>query len=536
MTYYNCPENTANVKKVAGKKSTSIKSSLTMLLFFAPMLCSSPAVLAQQEPATGWAISDQEAAALEESAAEPASKLASEQIDDQAVSSKPESSASEETPEDTTEEAIETADEQTPPLNSNALSSSPDTIVTPAPRPEIPTTPILDLSDAQRAQLAAQFEELQALKDTEDAFSERLGETYFSYAAALQDTGQLEEARKLFAQALHIAKVNNGVNSIEQRPMLRSLFHLELAQGDLEQAEEYVKRMIWVEKQHPDVRDTYTFDAVRDIANEYVDQYLFRPVAGDSSIFLLDSAARYFRYAINRYGDQPLEQLVLPYGELAYVQYLKSKLSNQYERLSYQDTRQRARGFEQFDRRQQRPVLRPTPTIRNPLGGSERYIREYLAKAEQSQNQEHAVKALLNLGDINLLFGRKGFAEQYYREAWRLAQDLAEDHELVLGMQEPVKLPAFFYSQDRPEIEKFNPEVTFPLEIAVSEDGKVSKVFTDPDASETPKIAQRARRLARRLSFRPAIEGGKMVGTDRIVQDVRVLVRRAKSSDSSAGN
>lgn len=412
------------------------------------------------------------------------------------------------------------------------LMPKPDKLVTPPPRVPIPTAPVLDLSETDRAQLEAQFDALQRLRDTEDAFSERLGETFFGYADALQRAGRIEEARKMFAQALHITKVNNGVNSIEQRPMLRSLFHIELARGNIEEAEEFVKRMIWVEKQHPQERDTYSFDAVRDLANEFVDRYLFRPVAGEASLILLNSASRYFRYAISRYGDQPIDQLTMPYGELAYVLYLKSKLSSQAERVTFQDPRQqRQRSFHQFER--ERRALPAVP--RNPLGGSERFIRQYLSKAEEANDVEHGVRALLNLGDINLLFGRRQFAEQYYAEAWKLAQNLDGDHELVVSMRQPVKLPAFYYSQERPEAPKFNPEVKFPLDVSIDANGKVSKVLTDPKASETPKIAQRARRLARRLSFRPAIEGGKMVGTDQFTQDVRVLVRRSETTAGGSG-
>ena len=79
-----------------------------------------------------------------------------------------------------------------------------------------------------RKDLESQFQQIQSLIKSEDAYSERLGEEYLNYGLLLKQVGRLEEARENFVDSLHISKVNDGVYSIEQRPALRALFDTHL--------------------------------------------------------------------------------------------------------------------------------------------------------------------------------------------------------------------------------------------------------------------------------------------------------------------
>ena len=426
-------------------------------------------------------------------------------------------------------------------LSPDGLPPAPvDTLVITPPMPVIPSRPSLNIDEDLRIQLETQFEQLQALRDTEDAFSERLGETYFSYGDALQRAGRLEEARDMFAQALHLLKINNGVNHIAQRPVLRSLAVLEFAKGDIEKAEEYVKRMIWVEKQERGIRDTYSYDVVVRLGNEYLNQFLYRPVAGENSITMLNKASNYFSYAIRRYGNQPIDKLLMPYGELAYTQHLKLGLSERVDSAFYRaptrsGVQPRIGDFGSFDRR---AAPQPRFSRRASLGSGERYMREYLSKAARSGDVEHTVKALLNIGDVHQLFGRSQYAANFYRQAWEQAQFLDENHELVVGMSRPHKLPAFFFASDRnnDEVATFTPKVNIPVDVSVDSFGQVKKVLTDPKTSDTPKFTSRASRQIKRVTFRPAIEGGKLVGTDLHTESVRVTVRKGESTTSSSAS
>ena len=364
------------------------------------------AALAQSDPkdeaSSGWEVSDASTNELEITKQSEQAEVIDQSIEQQAQAVVESNSGEEqkELVELKKSEPKTDADEVTPEssvtLDSQQLGPI-DTVVEVAPIPDIPARPVLDIDDDLRRQLESQFQTLQALRDTEDAFSEKMGETFFSYGDALQRAGRLEEAQDMFVQALHINKINNGVNSISQRPIIRSLAGIELAKGDIESADQYVRRMIWLEKQQNAVRDTYSFDIILLLANRMLDQYLYRPVAGEANLSLLNSASNYFRYLIRRYGDQPIDRLFMPYGELAYTQHLKRKIAARVDNSVFFDASrsQRSRDFGGFDRRSQ-PQIRSSLSIDTGEG----YMRDYLMKARRSGNTVHIVQALLNIGDI----------------------------------------------------------------------------------------------------------------------------------------
>ncbi|MFT5655463.1 MAG: hypothetical protein ACI9XU_001182, partial [Arenicella sp.] len=89
---------------------------------------------------------------------------------------------------------------------------------------------IIQLTTEEQAQLDAivaqqltqdleqQLQQLQQSLQTEDAFSSKLGENYLGYGKLLRKAGRVDESISALTNAFHIAKVNNGIYSIEQRP------------------------------------------------------------------------------------------------------------------------------------------------------------------------------------------------------------------------------------------------------------------------------------------------------------------------------
>ena len=159
--------------------------------------------------------------------------------------------------------------------------------------PLINVNPLITVSPELRASLKRQFQQIQILKETEDAFSEQLGESYRAYGRSLTQAGRTEEARAMLVNALHIIKVNDGVNSIEQRPVLRELFEMNLALGNTKEMTAQVDRVIWLENRHSEEQDSYSFDMVVRLGNYYLDLYLKKPVSTELNLNHLNKATRY---------------------------------------------------------------------------------------------------------------------------------------------------------------------------------------------------------------------------------------------------
>ncbi len=520
-------------------------SSLFSLLFFALFISFSLAGAANaQEAKGGWSIDSKanlqatdealetETKESEEQAAVEASEEA-ELVEQESSNAEPEiESESQLANTATNDDAIEDeasidAINESEPVESDSESFAEETpeaakTLTNEQNSRIKTTPVVDLDPQLKDNLERQFQRIREIQENHDAFSEKLGEAYLSYGEALKQAGRLDEAQSMYENALHITKINNGVNSIEQRPMLRAMFEMNAALGMTDKMEENVKRTIWLEKNFPDDRDDQSFDMVVRLGNHYLDRYLYRPTASETNLAYLDQAIRYLSYAVERYGDYPMDELFMPYGELALTHFLRSKIQIEVSRPTLNESRQRK--LSEFDR------IEPVRTSNNSFGAAERYLTQYLLKARDEGRDEDITTALLNLADLNLLFGRRVGAAQYYELAWQHAQNLPAEHSVVVGFDQPEALPSFKYALDRDEVDSHYETVYVPLTFNLDAEGRV-KGFAEASADAPyPDLVKRAKRAAKRMLFRPVIENGKMIATSDINHDIKVLVRR-KNTD-----
>ncbi|MBL4672189.1 MAG: hypothetical protein JKX81_07995 [Arenicella sp.] len=387
--------------------------------------------------------------------------------------------------------------------------------------PAVNVSPIVAVSPELRESLERQFQEIQTLKETENAFSERLGESYLAYGRSLTQAGRTDEARSMLVNALHIAKINNGVTSIEQRPILRELFEMNLALGNTEEMTEQFSRIVWLEKKNPDDQDTYSFDIVVRLGNHYLDLYLNNRVISELSLSHLSNSIKYLGYAVNRYGDRPLSEVLLPYGELALAHYETSRIQHEVDRSFYRDTRQRT--FNDLDKRQVKH------SRRNSFSRSEGFLKDYLRKAKSERDLVNTIQALLGLGDLNLLTGRFMAANKYFDLAWTGAQNLPLTHPIVESFTSPVKLPAFNFSVVRkPPIQSRETELV-ALSINIDDDGRVRRVASEALIDTDKWTTTKARRLVKRYKFRPIIENAKLVPSKDYRYEVRVVSRKAKA-------
>ena len=384
----------------------------------------------------------------------------------------------------------------------------------------VSSVPIVDLPEGFREALERQFVEIQKLEEEEDAFSDSLGEAYFGYGNMLARAGRLDEARDMYAKSLHLAKINNGVYAIEQRPVLRALFDMHAAKLEVSEMETQLKQIIWLEKKNPDIRDSFTYDMVLRLGNLFIDQYYYEPKLTEAALERVNKAIHFLNYAVNRYGHVPLSERSMPFGELALLQFIKSTINRELDRSFYEQSR-----FRQFADLDKAPKAR---TGSNHLGNGLYHLRKYLAKAQQEGNIEHEVRALRDIGDMYLLFNQGMSAEKSYQMAWLKASQLHESHELVTSFDTPARLPDFNYAGEREEIINLDRVVSVPLNFDIDQYGRVKRIHTVAADSDTPKMVFRAKRVTKRLRFRPVIENGQTIETNDFDYDVRVRLRNGE--------
>ena len=407
------------------------------------------------------------------------------------------------------------------PKPDGSVTNEPQELSEPEDTPvELSLTPV-EVSSELNQNLATQFLRISELEKTEDAFSSTLGEEYFSYGLMLKRSGRIEEAREMIVDALHITKVNDGVYAIEQRPMLRELFDINLSLGKTEELEESLGKIIWLENKSPKSREYYSFNMVVKLGHHFLDLYSIRPIRDNTSLELLDKSARYFSYAIRQYGDATIDQLLMPYGELSLVHYHRSKLIARLTKERFSGLTQRRSAFQRVEQSQSQEFFDET------FSKTELYAKIHLSKAKRENNQPQIVAALLALGDSNLLFRRNLAAADFYRVAWEEAQKLPADDPLLLSFDKPVRLPAFNFALEKEPAKRAGANYAFlPVMVDVDVRGKVISVEDNVVGAPSNKIASRARRIVKNSRFRPAIKNGELQSVVAHQEKIRVLVSK----------
>lgn len=411
------------------------------------------------------------------------------------------------------------------PIKPEQTKNAIDPIITESP---VSSTPLIDISPEFRQSLERQYERIKQIEEQEDAFSADLGEAYLAYGKLLAQAGRLDEARDMYASSLHLARVNHGVYSIEQRPVLRAVFDMHTAEGDVDKMEAALRQVVWLEKKHPAVRDVYSYDMVLRLGNLYIDQYLLQPRNSEQALARLNKSIFYFKYAVSRYSDRPLSERLPPYGELALLNLFKSRIVSRLDSSFYDQSRYR--NFSNLEKKP--PVAR---SGRNFLSYAARYLNDYYDKAKAEDELEHQVRALRDLGDLYLLFSRAQQAENYYNQAWLLAAKLDVNHELVKSFEQPSSLPDFNYAGARKRNVEDEQSVLVPLTMNLDEMGRVNKVLTQSGEGPYPKLIVRAKRASKGYVFRPVVENGRLIATNDFNHKIRVMLRSGEDPLDSEG-
>ncbi len=399
---------------------------------------------------------------------------------------------------------------------------------------------VTDRGQLQR-QIDAQLVELLETKKNETPFSLKLGENYFNYGLLLTEFGSYQEANDAFEDSLHIQKTNHGIDSAQQLPALEVLFDNNFAVLDIENAESYVARAVRVEEKNPEIKDRPSVKMQLQLGHYYLDKLENSDFRHESAAKHLRLASQYFMAVIEQNKDRPLDQIALPFGELAMTNYLGNKIIRKPE-VRYEDPDPFPPTFTErlaelngisLDSEPLIVVNAPVDDIiyNDYLNGAVpramEALKEYFNKAYAEEDVEEALYASLALGDINYLVGRINTADDYYAVAGNVANILPETHPQRLELEKPMSLPAFSYAYTESEEDnEFNigvESISVPLQFNVDQKGRISKIVSIAEIDS--RLLTKAKRELRDLTFRPALVNGERVTLDDFIYNVSVPLK-----------
>lgn len=353
-----------------------------------------------------------------------------------------------------------------------------------------------------------------------------LGEQLLEFGQFLQAQGKLDEALETFAASRHVMRVNLGLNSLEQVPVLQSMFSAYAAQGDVENAHAMQEALFNLRMRHHGRDDPGAVNALLAWADWNVNLYL-----------LLDPPPN-----LETPEALPLGHFSDPRLELAYNTYTTALQSLQQhsepgdERLVTTERKLAALNFI-TDRKMQdtygtalRYYSASTSETTDSAGhqlenaaaarfydGSSALRRAIAHSASRPQRRNHDIAArMVELGDWYLLFDRRAAAMDLYRDALKFMRDASlppEEVERIMSSGMPVPTPdtAYRAPADAREFDGY-----IDVEFELTQFGMATNPHIIASSTHDRGIERELLREIRGCKFRPKFVADAPVKSEKI--------------------
>lgn len=352
-------------------------------------------------------------------------------------------------------------------------------------------------------------EAIEQLESSVGAYAAALPEQLLSLGLNLQSSGRHEEAVDLFRRGVHLARINNGLYSAEQIPLIEREIASHVAMGQYSKADERQRYLYRVQMRNFESGLGRT-DALMKQARWQYNAYMLAVNGNDYTRLM--SMWDLYRIALNdivaREGEtsptlmRPLEGMLLSQYLIAGYQY-DSQASNSQnaDSFSAQHSANRFNAYRAQSYTKGRAVIQAMYDIQ---------------KANKGENTPESAAALTMMGDWSLWTGEQEAALQFYQGAVAelVASGAAEqDIDDIFGV--PVALPNYDGARSLPEAAEGG-EGLLQLEFSVNAEGKVRNLERLDDNDLSSGRVNRIMRRVRKTRFRPAMAMGEPIATEKL--------------------
>ena len=386
-------------------------------------------------------------------------------------------------------------------------------------------------------------------------YDPQLGEQYLGLGLVYRNEGKYEEAAKALDQALHIKRVNDGVESLSQLPVLEALIDVNTLAGNWEELDRNYDLLLQVNQRHLS-EDNPVIQASIDKVSRWKFLAYNQKLLKKKPELQLNDMIQVHKSTIKiieeLYGKED-PRLIKPLNNLGLVHY-----------LLLEDINNRALGEFQGNsaREHMERVCRPVLTrfgvimscsmelVSNPdyfysrqtnktvaLTAQATIIKNLLNRiikiiqANPAIPPRQLAQGLVTIGDWYFLYNMKNTAMTTYKRAFELLMldgSGADEARQVFG--QPKRIPSFpGYASigDISESDESQPYVR--LSIDVGKDGKASKIDVIKEANTRNFMPRKkARAQIKSWLFRPRFENGEPVVThDMVVELSGEILRKA---------
>ena len=390
------------------------------------------------------------------------------------------------------------------------------------PPPEIPRSPELDPEFEERMQDIQRFDE--AITDSEilaGAWGNSLVEQLNSLGSLQQQQGDHLGAIETHERAIHVQRINSGLHTIDQAPLVEQMIDSFIAMGDWTQVDVYQNYLFYIQQKFYGNDDPRLIPALGDLADWHTRAFNMRQ--GESLAMRLSSAQMLFKAAAR------MVEVHFGPDDERYIEYLRGVARSAYLVALNQDLlRELARAQFRAPQETLRDMLYwHVPIVPTGFRAGEDAllaIRDYYVDREGAAEQ--LAEATAHVADWYLLFNRRAPARDMYLEAWEAVAEEENADELRLRLFGQVReIPVFAADDNGWMIENMGfaedfevEEVSYnhiDLRFDVTQWGEVRNIETVGEAApETESQQSWVRRNVRDSMFRPMLVDGENVRSD----------------------
>jgi tetratricopeptide (TPR) repeat protein len=314
------------------------------------------------------------------------------------------------------------------------------------------------------------------------AFSPALVELLVALGLTHQEYGRSDLAVEVLERALQVRRANAGLYSFEQVPLLKQLMLNEGALGRAPEAVELEGRMLELARRNSDdLRSVPIFREAGDRQLALYERYLADDVPGELEVNVSQGGRgsmggdRQRGFGSTRGGPRFAAWGARSNYNAAIRSILRNGGAEHEDLLPIEQSLTRSYYLQAMDRDRAAEAMAPLAYG----GGRQSYGRRVAYSVMASGEAIDVAKALVELGDWDLLFSHKGVAVDIYEEAYALLrkEDVPEPEIRVLfPLENAVRLPTFAESPLAPPEDLAQSVGHVDLEFEVTRYGVARKI------------------------------------------------------------
>lgn len=372
----------------------------------------------------------------------------------------------------------------------------------------VPYAPIPPDAIATEGELITRIE---ALQNTHGPYSSHLVPELSDLGAARFGKQEFAESMSAYDRAIHLLRINRGLATPLQIPLVELSIEAKLQQGELVAADRQHEYLYRLQREAQDVAAPEMLAAVQQYADWQRTAYLAE----------LDKH-RYARLVdmIDLFSNTS-EAVAEAEGEYspALLPYLEGKLTAQYLLSIYPGEKERGLRVEMHQRDDvDLPTLKRLRFLRfrdHNYRYGERNIKRMLSIVEHQSpaDKQQEAELLVALGDWYQWHRRYALALRTYRDAWqRMKAEPGGDAWLGQTFGSPVELPADIVFQPGRIPLRLHNSARVIARFKVTRHGEAKSIqIEEPSSSDNQSAVTHGYKYLRDMRFRPRLEDGKAV-------------------------